>query len=695
MKTFKKLFSEVAQPKAGEEKAFKDQHTIQKFDYPVQGSDAIFKGTVERKPRLADQDGDANHDKAYAQTSGDITLTGTQRESAELDEDAEQIDEISKDMAGRYIKKAMPQYKRAQDKQHVGPFGSATQKGADANKERLRKRHKGIGSVHKRYGGNDLTDRNPARNSMTGKKAPYQYESVELEEGSYERAAYGKGDAYDRAEAHADAARHHYDQAEKHEKARNFDAADLHMAAAKAHDKAEMRMSSIHSKQERGKNITLSSNLSKSRDAHAASVKANSHNESAEQIDEISKDMAQRYYSKSYDAQKKSMNTMIDTEKARKPEKKKAYDDARETLRKRLKGSDMAAKRLAYKGKNEEAEQIDEISKDLAGRYIKKAQVDTAHAGDQIATGSMGQMGASPDVKKGYEKQRQKGIAKLVRRRIGTADAVRKLTGKARVPATESYDDSPASPDEASMAKKQAEFIQYVAREIGMHIDNGKEFPEWMQNKLSALHQSAKDYHSHLGAHGTNEEVELEEKKLTAKQMKQALAGLKVKGKETVTLKKAPWEKDKNEALVGGQKKLDHNKNGKIDAHDFKMMRAKKKNEEVEQVDETTLSATKKMVNVTGPDGKVHTVQKRTKAKRTDDKGQDVIATRESIDEAYKQGSIKLKDGKTVKLSNEDADKLNGMMKGLNSSNRRKMEQTMMQSQKGFNEILSFAKTVS
>ena len=132
---------------------------------------------------------------------------------------------------------------------------------------------------------------------------------------------------------------------------------------------------------------------------------------------------------------------MIDTEKARKPEKKKAYDDARETLRKRLKGSDMAAKRLAYKGKNEEAEQIDEISKDLAGRYIKKAQVDTAHAGDQIATGSMGQMGASPDVKKGYEKQRQKGIAKLVRRRMGTSDAVRKLTGKARVAATEGVEE--------------------------------------------------------------------------------------------------------------------------------------------------------------------------------------------------------------------------------------------------------------
>jgi len=67
-------------------------------------------------------------------------------------------------------------------------------------------------------------------------------------------------------------------------------------------------------------------------------------------------------------------------------------------------------------------------------------------------------------------------------------------------------DKEPASPDEASMAKKQAEFIQYVGREIGEHIDAGKEFPEWMQNKLSALHEKAKDMHSTLGSHGGEED---------------------------------------------------------------------------------------------------------------------------------------------------------------------------------------------
>lgn len=76
--------------------------------------------------------------------------------------------------------------------------------------------------------------------------------------------------------------------------------------------------------------------------------------------------------------------------------------------------------------KKEEAEQIDEISKDLAGRYIKKAQISTADAGR--------------DTMDSRKKIRDRGIHKIVNRRIGTSDAIRKLTGKARVPATESVE---------------------------------------------------------------------------------------------------------------------------------------------------------------------------------------------------------------------------------------------------------------
>jgi hypothetical protein len=65
-------------------------------------------------------------------------------------------------------------------------------------------------------------------------------------------------------------------------------------------------------------------------------------------------------------------------------------------------------------------------------------------------------------------------------------------------------DNEPASPDEKSMAMKQAEFVGYVAKEIQDHLKKNKEFPEWMQNKLSAFHQKSTDMHSTLGAHGPN-----------------------------------------------------------------------------------------------------------------------------------------------------------------------------------------------
>lgn len=80
---------------------------------------------------------------------------------------------------------------------------------------------------------------------------------------------------------------------------------------------------------------------------------------------------------------------------------------------------------------------VTEISKGLAGRYLKKVPASAAHAGDMTGTGGMGQVGASDGVKKGYEKQRQKGIKKFVNRHKGTSMAVDKLTGKAKVPARE------------------------------------------------------------------------------------------------------------------------------------------------------------------------------------------------------------------------------------------------------------------
>ena len=123
----------------------------------------------------------------------------------------------------------------------------------------------------------------------------------------------------------------------------------------------------------------------------------------------------------------------------------------------------------------------------------------------------------------------------------------------------------------------------------------------------------------------------------------------------------------------------------------------KRQNEEFE-VHETTMSAVKKPVTMTGPDGKTRTVMKTTKAKRTDDSGQDKIITNESIIQEleenikFKVGMMKLKNGKSVVLKKQDADLLTQMFKDLSANNRRKLGQVAMKDEAGFKEILGFAR---
>ena len=300
----------------------------------------------------------------------------------------------------------------------------------------------------------------------------------------------------------------------------------------------------------------------------------------------------------------------------------------------------------------EEADQLDEISKKLAGRYIKRAQMDTAHAGDQIATGSMGQAGASPDVKKGYEKQRQKGISKLIRRRAGTSDAVAKLTGTARVNAKEEVELSENPMEEKPMMMNALRAMSHNMQGIAKYVQSTNDPEEWFQNKLAGVAKEMQTLYSYATAETmtgmATEETVVENKPASIMKKLARASASSEKGKKAVTLKKAPWEKKEeteltDEELSAKQKKIDRNKNGKIDGHDLAMLR-KKKNEEV------------------------------------------------ALDEAVKQGNMKLRDGSSVKVSKQDAGLINQMMNDLNSVNRRKMEKVMMNDKAGFEEIVGFAR---
>jgi len=70
---------------------------------------------------------------------------------------------------------------------------------------------------------------------------------------------------------------------------------------------------------------------------------------------------------------------------------------------------------------------VKEISKGMAGRYLKKAPASAAQAGDMMARPTPGAPGSAAKM--------DKGVKKFVKRMKGTSMAVDKLTGKAKVPA--------------------------------------------------------------------------------------------------------------------------------------------------------------------------------------------------------------------------------------------------------------------
>jgi hypothetical protein len=72
-------------------------------------------------------------------------------------------------------------------------------------------------------------------------------------------------------------------------------------------------------------------------------------------------------------------------------------------------------------------------------------------------------------------------------------------------------DSEPASPDEAGMAISQLKFIDYAADEIMEYIEEGADFPEWFQNKLTGVYTQMKDLHAYMEGENYEEEDDDEE----------------------------------------------------------------------------------------------------------------------------------------------------------------------------------------
>jgi hypothetical protein len=68
------------------------------------------------------------------------------------------------------------------------------------------------------------------------------------------------------------------------------------------------------------------------------------------------------------------------------------------------------------------------------------------------------------------------------------------------------------------------------------------------------------------------------------------------------------------------------------------------------------------------------------------------ISKKEDLDEAFKVGTLKLKDGSTVKVNESTAKVLNNALSQLSASNKKRMEAEAMKNKSSFESMVKFAK---
>ena len=374
----------------------------------------------------------------------------------------------------------------------------------------------------------------------------------------------------------------------------------------------------------------------------------------------------------------------------------------------------------------EEVEQLDELSPNTLHSYIKKAAGNMAgNAAVAAAQASSSMRKSSPDVKR-----------KIKNRMTGITGASGRLADKANMN-EDAYEEIP-------MMMSQLEFICYAAEEIMDYLEMTPDPEEWYQNKLATAHQSMmslysyargemrmatrssgsgyyddmygeeaeqideisqdklRDYHAAAALDLKKKREKLDKGTLTSKDYKQGQNRVTGLNRSANKMEEVELEEDITKMSHG---RLKWHMNSGVPHGSYTKDEMKKERDRRLKTDpmgyrsakaglnEVTQTAMKKTVSYIDPKGHSRTRDVPVKRIDKDEHGQEKI--RESVeilDEAFKVGMVKLKDGGSVVLKKEDVDLLNKMFKDLSTSNRKKMQEVAMKDKAGFEEILSFAR---
>ena len=256
----------------------------------------------------------------------------------------------------------------------------------------------------------------------------------------------------------------------------------------------------------------------------------------------------------------------------------------------RIQKADAAHHDVYVYDRNESVE-LDELKKSTLGSYIKKANVDAMkHAqksGEYI----------NPDQPKHFSKamDRMRGVKKatdkLTKEEVEQIDEISKATLRkvGGQMLRKGLSDDPKAAKHlkyANMASAKLYPNQYKNSPLKAKVPATESVENIDELKKSTLGSYVKKAAGSMA--GKTAVAAAQASSSMGKASPDIKRGIvnRMKGITRATDKLAKEEADLEEKLIGGQKKLDHNKNGKIDSHDFHLMRKKKMKEEVEGLDE-------------------------------------------------------------------------------------------------------------
>lgn len=364
--------------------------------------------------------------------------------------------------------------------------------------------------------------------------------------------------------------------------------------------------------------------------------------EEAEQLDELSPNTLHSYIKKA--AGNMAGNAAVAAAQAS-SSMKKSSPDVKRNIKNRMKGITGASGRLADKANMaEEAEQIDELSKETLTSYAIKAH----RRGDMAAR--MSKSGADKDMAN-YANKRFQGVQTAIKK-LGEAEDLDELDKKT--------------------------LGSYVRRASVDAYRRGQDVE---------MHSTSRGRASSYGSAMRHGELENKGRRKANNRIVGIDRATQRLTKEEVEINEETGYKVSSEkSQFGGHRAHLVNPEGKTSYLGSTAYKTPKHAKGEAQVYHDTYFHT------TGIKANDYGASKAVAAYRAKNKEHIYVKEEVDLNEAFNAGSLKLNDGSSISLKTEDAKVLNKLMSSLKTENKAKMMNIAMANKNGFNEILSFAR---